>query len=162
ASRTLWAGVGVAESAATCWIACGDDRGGVVAPRDEREYVLALVGGRDLAAELVGEQLHAVADAKDRQFLLEYPGRNHRCLDVVDARGSAGQDDAARPQLRDLVPWRVVRHQLAIHVTLANAARDQHRILRAEVDDDHRFGWCGDVWRRCRRRFAALLSRYFE
>src|SRR5207244_4361499 len=35
--------------------------------------VLALVGRRDLAAELMGEQLHAVADAEDGQLLLEHP-----------------------------------------------------------------------------------------
>src|SRR5207248_7691755 len=117
--------------------------------------VFALVGRRDLPTELMSEQLHAVADAEHRKLLFEHPGGNHGRVDVVDARRAAGQDDTLRPELRDLLPRSVMRHQFAVDATLADATGDEHRILRAEVDDDDGFRLCRNAGRRLPWRFAA-------
>ena len=91
---------------------------------------------RHLAAELVGEELHPVADAKDREAGLEDVGGRLRGAFVVDGCGAAGEDEAARVQALDLLPGSVVRDELAVDVALADAAGDEHRVLGAEVEDD--------------------------
>ena len=52
---------------------------------------------------------------------------------VVHGRGTAGQDDGARPRL-ELVVGRIVQ-QFGVDVELAYAASDQLRELAAEVED---------------------------
>ena len=72
--------------------------------------------GGDAAAELVGEQLHAVADAEDGEAGLEDPGRGLRGAFVVDAGGAAGEDEAARVEALDVLPGGVVGDELAVDV----------------------------------------------
>ena len=114
--------------------------------------------GDDLAAELVREELHAVADAEHGQAASRRPRSGVvRRVVLVDAGGAAGEDEAARLQLLDLLPGRVVRDELAVDAALAHAAGDEHRELRAEVDDDDRLGLDGDRRRGVGRRLARLL-----
>ena len=51
--------------------------------------VLLLLGGRDPASEVVGDELHAVADAQDGGLALEDVRRQLRRVGVVDAGGAA-------------------------------------------------------------------------
>ncbi len=89
----------------------------------------------DRPAELRGHRLHAVADPKHRHAKIpDHPGRP-RCGRVVDRGRAAGQDDAARLELADEAVGDVVRVQLAVHVRLAHAPRDQLGVLRAEIED---------------------------
>ena len=57
---------------------------------------------------------------------------------VVHGRGTAGQDDGARPSALELVVGRIVGQQFGVDVELAYAASDQLRELAAEVEDRDR------------------------
>jgi len=103
---------------------------------DDGVAVLALVGGFDLAAELVGEELHAVADAEDGKSGLEDVGRQLGRVVVVDRGRAAREDEAGRVELADVVPGGVVGDELGVDAGLADAAGDEHRELRPEVEDD--------------------------
>ena len=65
------------------------------------------------------------------------PGRAWGIL-VVHGRGTAGQDDGARPSALELVVGRIVGQQFGVDVELAYAASDQLRELAAEVEDRDR------------------------
>ena len=53
----------------------------------------------------------------------------------VDGGRPSGKDDAARRELADEPVGDVVGMELAVDVLLADPARDQLRVLRAEVED---------------------------
>ena len=90
----------------------------------------------DLAAERQGEQLHAVTDAQHRDAELEQLGIERRRAVGVHRRGAAGEDQPLRVAPPDLLGPDVVRQQLAEHAALADAARDELRVLPAVVEDD--------------------------
>ncbi len=88
------------------------------------------------AAELRRHRLHAVADAQYRNAQLEDPiGRFRRGVLVYGGR-AAREDDAARSEVADEGLADVEGMQLAIHLRLPDPARDQLRVLRAEVEDE--------------------------
>ena len=111
--------------------------------RDVGRAVLAMVGGHDVAAQLAGHQLRAVADAQDG----DPPGPDGRVgprrIGVVDRVPAAGQDDRPGAASLDLLVRRVVRQELRVDVELADAAGDQLGELAAEVEDDDRAGFGG-------------------
>ena len=96
----------------------------------------ALVAGLDRATELRRHGLLAVADAENRHAHREDLLRRARRFGERHRFRAAGQDDAARGELADLLDWRVVRVQLAIDAGLAHPARDQLRVLGAEIEDE--------------------------
>src|SRR2546425_13071687 len=102
------------------------------------DCVAELARGRrgDAAAELVGEELHAVADAEHGQARLEDVSGGERRALVVDGGGAAGEDEAARVEALDVLPGCVVREELAVDVALADSAGYQHAILCPEIEDD--------------------------
>jgi hypothetical protein len=86
-----------------------------------------------LAAQGLGHQLHAVADAEDGEAQLEEGRVTGRGIRFVDAGRSAGKHDArglARGQLRG---GQVAAQDFAIDVELADTTRNELRVLRAEV-----------------------------
>ncbi len=102
-----------------------------------------MIGGRDRAAELGRERLHAIADAEHGRA-----GRNQRVADLRRALlayrlGATRQDDALRRKRRDRFGRRIVRQDLAVDADLADAPRDQLRVLAAEIDDENAFGVAG-------------------
>ena len=103
---------------------------------DVGRAVLAVVGREDVAAELVGHQLRAVADAEDGDAAGPDGRVGPRRVRVVDRVRAARQDDRARAAPLELVVRRVVRQQLRVDVELADAPRDELRELAAEVEDD--------------------------
>ena len=96
---------------------------------------LTMVASHHAAAELLRHGLHAVADAEHRHAELEHGLRRARRLLVGDGLGAAGEDDAARLPLADVVVGDVPGQDLAVHAELAHAARDELGVLRAEVED---------------------------
>ncbi len=107
----------------------GEDVGGGVALVDDGVTVFALAGGGDAAAELVGDELHAVADAEDGEAGVEDVGGGQGRAFIVDGGGAAGEDEAAGVELLDVVPGGVGRDELAVDVALADSASDEHAIL---------------------------------
>ena len=98
--------------------------------------VLAAHAAADGAAELLGDQLGAVADAQDRDAeLVDRRVERRRTVDV-DALGTAGQDQRRRPALGDLGGGDAVGHDLRVHGQFAHPAGDQLGVLGTEVDDE--------------------------
>ena len=98
--------------------------------------VLAAQAAPDRAAELLGDQLGAVADAEDRHAeLVDRRVERRRAVDV-DALRAAGQDQRRRPPRGDLGGRDAVGHDLGVHVQLADPPGDQLGVLGAEVDDE--------------------------
>ena len=108
---------------------------------DEGAAELLLVGGHDLAAQLLVERLLAVADAEQRQAAVEHHLRRARAIGSRDRCRTAREDHALRLQPLECVLGGVERRDLAIDAGFAHAARDQLRHLAAEVDDEDGFGW---------------------
>ena len=105
-----------------------------------RAAELADLGLLDATAELVHEQLHAVADAHHRHAQLQQLAVQARRALGVHRRRPARQHDAARLALGDLLERDVVRQQLAEHAALAHPARDQLAVLPAVVEHDDLLG----------------------
>ncbi len=102
------------------------------------------LAGLDGAAQLFGHRLHAVADAEHRHAGTPHGARRPRRVAVGDAVRSARQDDALRRERVDEGIVDVERMDLAIDVQLAQPARDQLRVLRAEIENqDLRMGRSG-------------------
>jgi hypothetical protein len=112
---------------------------GWVRDMDARRSVLALAGGRDLAAELIGQQLHAVANPQDRHAGVEGGRIAARRALLVDAGRAAGEDQGAGLSITDRVPRRRAGDQLAVNAGFAHAARDQLAVLRTKVQHQHEF-----------------------
>ena len=105
--------------------------------------VLAGSGAGDRAAERLRHRLKAVADAEHGQAEVEQRGVQLRGAVGVDAGRAARQHDGLRILGLDLLDARGVRDDLRVHPGLADAARDQLRVLRAEVDHQDGAGRCG-------------------
>jgi hypothetical protein len=90
----------------------------------------------DAPAEVERHQLRAVADAEGGDAGLEDAVVDAGRAVGVDGRGAAGEDDRVRVARADRVRRHAVRHELGVHPRLAHAARDQLRVLAAEVDDE--------------------------
>src|SRR5947209_15687849 len=102
-----------------------------------RGAVLAFPGARHLAAKLVGEHLHAIANAEHRHPGLEQGAIGERRALLIHAGRPAGEDDRLRRAGADPLPWHRPIDQLAVDAGLTHPASDQLAILRAEVEDEH-------------------------
>ncbi len=100
--------------------------------------VLAVGRGKDVAAELVGHQLGAIADAQDGDPATPDGRVGLGRAVVVHGHGPAGQDDGAGPAAFQFLERGVVGQQLRVDVQLAHAPRDQLGELAAEVQHDDR------------------------
>ncbi len=94
------------------------------------------LGALDRAAELRGDELHAVADAEHRDAELEQLAIQARRARRVDRRRTAGEDEPLRLAAADLLGPDVVGQQLAEDAELAHPAGDELRVLTAVVEDD--------------------------
>jgi hypothetical protein len=103
---------------------------------DSSVAVLALLRGLDLAAELVGDELQAVADAEHRDAEVENALVDAGRALAVHARGAAREDDGARVHGGELLEGEGARVDLAVDALLPDAPRDELRVLGAEVEDE--------------------------
>ena len=102
---------------------------------DRHLAVLALHARHHAPAELVAHELHAVADAEDGNAHLEERGVARGRALLEHAVRSAREDDAGRRIRRQLRRRRVASDDLRVHLLLADAPRDELRVLRAVVED---------------------------
>ena len=93
-------------------------------------------GGDDFTAQVMGDELAAVADAQNGHAPCEDGGVHLGGLGVVDAVGAAGEDDADGLHGLDGVQRGGVGLDLAVDAALTDAAGDQLVVLTAEVKDD--------------------------
>ncbi len=90
----------------------------------------------DPPAELLGDRLHAVADAEDRQTELEQALGNLGLFGLQRRFRPAGEDEPARAESTNLLEIGVPGIDLGIDPGFAHATRDQLRVLRAEIQDE--------------------------
>jgi hypothetical protein len=90
----------------------------------------------DLAAELRGHGLHAVADAQHRHAELEHGLRRRRRIAFQRGVRAARQDHAGGAVAADEVVADVVGIDLGEHAGVAHAAGDQLGELGTEVEDE--------------------------
>ena len=99
----------------------------------------ALVAALHLAAQLLGHGLHAVANAQHGQAQLEH-GIGRAVVHLVHAGVAAREDDALELAVPGPVAHPVAAHvagvDFAVHMRFADAAGDELRDLRAEVEDE--------------------------
>ena len=117
--------------------------GGVVGEQQRRAgaaqlgpAVLAAHAAPDGAAELLGDQLGAVADAEDRHAELVDRRIERRGAVDVDRLRAAGQDQRGGPAGGDLGGGDAVRDDLGVDRQLAHPTGDELGVLGAEVDDE--------------------------
>ncbi len=99
--------------------------------------VLTFAGRRDLSAELIGKELHAIADAQHRNAGIERRRIAARGAVLVNAGRSSGEDERLRRAQTDRLPGRGPRDQLAVDAGLADAPGDQLAVLRPKIEDEH-------------------------
>ncbi len=95
----------------------------------------AQVGTFDLATQLLGHGLHAVADAEQRYVQIKYRLRCTRAVSCVDRLRATGQDDAARCKGVDVLGTHVPGVDLAVNTDLTHPAGDELGVLGAEVQN---------------------------
>ena len=95
-------------------------------------------GAGDGAAQRLRHGLEAVTDAEDRHIEVEQRRVELRRTLRVDTGRSAGQHHRLRFARFDLLDCGGVRNHLGVDPRLAHPSRDQLRILRTEVDHQHR------------------------
>src|SRR6266516_2024979 len=83
------------------------------------------------------QDLNAVTDAQDRNAEFEDGLVRQRRVLGIHARRSAGKDQPARLERGDFLRRRVIAEDGGINVALADAARDDLRVLGPEIENDN-------------------------
>ena len=83
-----------------------------------------------------GHRLEPVADPEDRYVGVEDALVDLRCTSRIDRLRPAAEDHRFRLAGEDFGGRHRVRDDLGVHPSLTDAARDQLRVLRSEVDDE--------------------------
>ena len=91
------------------------------------------------AAERVGDELTAVADAENRHSEPEKLRVSLRTARKIHAVRPAGEDYADGRVLLDFFKRCGVRHHLAVNSRLAHSASDELVVLTSEIEDDYIF-----------------------
>ncbi len=100
--------------------------------------VLAAAGLRDLATELLGDELRAVTDAEHRDARVVDRGVDRRRVLDVHRRGTTREDDRPSVVRASISASGIERGTISrVHVRFAHASCDQLRVLRTEVDDEN-------------------------
>src|SRR5579859_1869773 len=99
--------------------------------------VLAAACWFDMAAKSVRNPLHSIANAENRNVLQKHGGIAFWRVCGVNGIWPARKDDSRRFELADFVNGSGARQDGAEYFLLADAARDELRILPAKVQHDH-------------------------
>ena len=97
---------------------------------------LVLVRREDTAAQLLGHALHAVTDTEHRLVELEERVGYARCPSGGHRLGTPRENHASHLGCSEQLGVEVMGFNLAIDASLAHAARNQLRILRAEIENE--------------------------
>ena len=104
--------------------------------------ILALGRAFDLAAESMGDELHAIADPENGNAKVVDFTIHLRSLGRVNTRRTAREDDAGRFELRDSRGFCVVGNDLGVNLALPHAAGYDLSILGTEIEDEYFItGW---------------------
>ena len=108
---------------------------------DEGDVGLPVLGDvvrLDLAAEVLGHQLHPVADAERRDAELEHAGVDVGRAVCVDGGRATREDQRGGVACSHLGGGQSMRDELGVHARLADPPCDQLAVLAAEVEHEHR------------------------
>jgi hypothetical protein len=108
-----------------------------------RVSILAFRGRPHLAAERVHHELQSVADAEHRDAEIEDTLVGQRRIFVVHRRRPARQNDSHRRVAANFFQAGVEGQDDRENFLFADAARNQLRILRPEVEDNDGLGFHG-------------------
>src|SRR3954464_610870 len=95
--------------------------------------VFPALGTFDFAAEIVGEPMHAVANAEDGQTQGEHAGIALGSIGIINGAGAAGKNQASGLELADLFDGGGTRKDGGKDLLFTNAASDELSVLAAEV-----------------------------
>ena len=95
-----------------------------------------VVCGDDLAAEVVRDELAAVADAEHGHARIKERGIDVRRVLEVDTVRAAGEDEADGLHCKKICEGRRVGLHLTVNAAFTHAAGDQLVVLTAEVQDN--------------------------
>ena len=91
----------------------------------------------DFAGQKVRQDLNAVTDAENRNAELEDAFVRQRRVFGIHAGWSAGKDQPSRLERGDIPGASVVAENAGINVALADATRDDLRVLGTEIENDN-------------------------
>jgi hypothetical protein len=98
--------------------------------------VLALGSGTHFAAKLVRDEVQTVANAEHGQPQRKNAIVGGRSVMIVDGRWASAQNDAGRAVALNLIQWGGTGEDNGKYFEFADAARNELRVLRAEVEND--------------------------
>jgi hypothetical protein len=104
---------------------------------------LALVARDNYSAELLGEKLHPVADAQNRDAESKKTVRKIGAAGPADGIGASGEYHTSRVQRLDPLHRGGKGNYLAVDRKFAHAACDELGILRTKVEDQDGFAMNG-------------------
>jgi len=104
---------------------------------EHRGAVLARARADALRTQVLRDHIQAVTDPEHRASEVQHFVADIGRVLLVQAHRAARQNDAARLQGADFRRIEIERMQLAIDMHLAHAARDQLRVLAAEIKDQN-------------------------
>src|SRR5690606_13410151 len=123
----------------------------------------AHIGALDLAAQLCRHGLHTIADAEHGHAQFKYALRYARCFIFVNRIRAAGKNDAGGIEFTDEIIGDIPRMQFTVDIGFTHAARDELRVLGAEIENQD---FCVHMYRDWRlgargqdRSFQVSLSR---
>ena len=97
--------------------------------------VLASVAVFYLPTELMGHELHSVADPKDGDAEVKDRRIGLGSAFTVDATGATTEDDAARVEVSDFGGGEIVANDLRVDLGFADATSDDLGVLGTEVEN---------------------------
>ena len=124
----------------------GKERVGGILDGNFSMAVLALRPRADLAAEVMNDEVKAITDAERGHAKLQNLCVRRRCIVVVNRRGPAGEHDADGLVALNFSKRNRAGQDHGEDVELANPARDELGVLRAEIEDNDCLGVHVLVW----------------
>ena len=109
---------------------------------DFRLAVFACMTAGDFAAERHDGQLEAVADSEHGNAEVEDFRIALRGIVLIDACGSAAEDDSHRSFLADFFNRSAEGNDTAVNLAFTDSPRDQLAVLRTEVQNEYGFVFC--------------------
>lgn len=121
------------------------------AQRQIRGAVFPCLGLSQSPAEVLGQQLHAVANAQHRHAKLQKAGVQGRSVSLAHAGRAAGKDQGRGAQSRHLLGRGHAGVDFGIDPGLAHAAGNELGDLGAVINDDdlavrHKHSFCEKPW----------------
>ena len=107
--------------------------------------VLALVGGPHFTAQGVHHELQSIADAQHGQAQLQHARVGGRRISVIDRRRAAGKNNPDRGVAANFFQRGRAGEHYRENILFTDAARDELRILRPEIEDYDGLGFHGRV-----------------